>query len=335
MPWMIEQGGGECAEAEWAVVNEESGETEGCHETEDDAKAQVAALNLNVEEEGDGEMAGGSFRLDPLILEDEFTEDRRIFSDLGWRDPPLPLMFQSETSAMGGHDGARLAGRITELRKEGNRIVAEGVADLAGEAGREMFRQVEAGNVRGVSADVVGGEVEFIAEDVEAEEVSIIVRGGRIAAATVVPIPAFGETQIVLDDVAGSQVDDEPIAPPPENVVVANENLGAAAPHAGTELARSGRPRATAGELVRRPCPRRADRPHRHRGGPGLRPRRDLGDVSHRHRRRLRDAAALGDRLRLLPNRSDARGRWRRGAKRPDRGRDPQRQARRPSALSP
>lgn len=50
MPWSVRQGGGDCGESQWAVVNTDSGETMGCHDTEGDANAQLAALNANVDE---------------------------------------------------------------------------------------------------------------------------------------------------------------------------------------------------------------------------------------------------------------------------------------------
>jgi HK97 family phage prohead protease len=47
MPWHVEQGGGTCGSSEWAVINDDSGDTEGCHDSKGDAEAQMAALYAN------------------------------------------------------------------------------------------------------------------------------------------------------------------------------------------------------------------------------------------------------------------------------------------------
>lgn len=47
MPWSIEKGHGCPSSKPWAVVNEDSGDVEGCHATKADAEAQMAALYAN------------------------------------------------------------------------------------------------------------------------------------------------------------------------------------------------------------------------------------------------------------------------------------------------
>jgi hypothetical protein len=47
MPYHLSQGGGSCAASEWAVVKDDDGKTMGCHGSQADAKAQLAALYAN------------------------------------------------------------------------------------------------------------------------------------------------------------------------------------------------------------------------------------------------------------------------------------------------
>jgi len=44
VPWHIEKGGGTCGDSQWAVIKDDDGSTAGCHDTEDEAEAQLAAL---------------------------------------------------------------------------------------------------------------------------------------------------------------------------------------------------------------------------------------------------------------------------------------------------
>ena len=47
MPYHLAQGGGSCAAGEWAVIKDDGGDTMGCHGSQADAKAQLAALYAN------------------------------------------------------------------------------------------------------------------------------------------------------------------------------------------------------------------------------------------------------------------------------------------------
>jgi len=47
MPWHIEKNNEECAKGEYAVVKDDDGEVEGCHETRKKAEKQLAALYAN------------------------------------------------------------------------------------------------------------------------------------------------------------------------------------------------------------------------------------------------------------------------------------------------
>ncbi|NUS58902.1 MAG: hypothetical protein HOV66_29210, partial [Streptomycetaceae bacterium] len=48
MPYRVTKGGGTCGKSQWAVVNSSTGKSMGCHDTEESAKKQLAALNINV-----------------------------------------------------------------------------------------------------------------------------------------------------------------------------------------------------------------------------------------------------------------------------------------------
>jgi hypothetical protein len=47
VPYGITQGGGTCSPHEWAVINQHSGRTMGCHPTKQAATAQLHALYAN------------------------------------------------------------------------------------------------------------------------------------------------------------------------------------------------------------------------------------------------------------------------------------------------
>lgn len=47
IPWHIEKGGGSCSASQWAVIKDDDGSTAGCHDSEQSAKDQMAALYAN------------------------------------------------------------------------------------------------------------------------------------------------------------------------------------------------------------------------------------------------------------------------------------------------
>lgn len=50
MPFSVKKGGGDCAASKWAVINDDTGDTMGCHDTKAKALKQQAALYANVED---------------------------------------------------------------------------------------------------------------------------------------------------------------------------------------------------------------------------------------------------------------------------------------------
>lgn len=142
-----------------------------------------------------------------LTIEGLRTSDHRMMApdSMVWRELPLPLgiCFDDE----GGHYGAEIAGRIDRIERQGNRIYAEGVFDVAGEAGAEAARLCTERMMTGVSIDyeVLASELILIGGDDMLEEGVMdgyeLVTEARIASATMVRIPAFPQAVIAPMDV--------------------------------------------------------------------------------------------------------------------------------------
>lgn len=220
MPWTITQGGGTCEDAEWAVINDETGETEGCHASEEEAQSQVAALEANTE----GEATTLPARFDAVvIIEGQTTTDGREIApgSLGFRTLPLPLMLLTETTW--GHEGARLAGSIDRLELVNGEWQGGGTFDLEGEAGAEAARLVQAQTLRWLSADLEATGVEYVLVDENGTESDIPLEDlwelpegyrvveriteGNIMGATACPFPAFPQAVIVPEgaEIAAAQ----------------------------------------------------------------------------------------------------------------------------------
>lgn len=119
------------------------------------------------------------------------TGDGRILAPGGItsRDLPLPLMWQGETQD--GHGGARVIGRIETIRFGDDMITATGSL-LDSAEWSEAMEQIEAGVV-GPSVDL--DDIEYAMDDAE----NIVITRGRVAGATLVPIPAFEGVSISLE----------------------------------------------------------------------------------------------------------------------------------------
>lgn len=235
MPWHAEEGAGDCSgDTPWAVVKDDTGEVEGCHATEEEAQAQVAALYAS--EEGDATTMSPTTAAweGTLVVEGVATGDGREFApdSLTWGDLPMPLRWLKESTHGGMQvNGVVNVGRIDSVRREGNALIGTGVIDLGQEDGREAARQMgtrdNPGFLSGVSIDADDpdrAEVEYVwaegCADGDLEEVSMedldkcmfpekmIFHSGRVRAATLCDIPAFVEAQLYLV----SEVTDEDIA---------------------------------------------------------------------------------------------------------------------------
>jgi hypothetical protein len=206
MPWHIERDPDVACTPEepWAVIKDDDGSVAGCHATEADAQAQLAALYA--QEGGSPEAAVASRFEALLVVEGHETADGRLMEldSVTWRDLPVPLMVATETSAMGGHDGAWFGGSIEDIQRdptEPSRVLASG--HFGGPRALEAESYVRAG-LRGISVDVSGSEVvvEGFDPDEEGWPTRFLERYGdaRIMGATVTPFAAFEETQIWLPD---------------------------------------------------------------------------------------------------------------------------------------
>lgn len=145
-----------------------------------------------------------------LVLEGVETDDGRLIDPgaLDWRDLPLSLMAMDATGP-GGHEGARLAGRIDTITRNTmtGEVVGEGVFDSS-EFGVEIARLVSEEMLTGVSVDLAirefeirgqdGGEVDPLEELFGDEQAIFAVTDASIMGATVCPFPAFADASIEL-----------------------------------------------------------------------------------------------------------------------------------------
>ncbi len=89
-----------------------------------------------------------------LAFENQQTGDGRVFAPgaLYWEDGPWPLQYAEEMN--GGHNGARLAGAIYGMGREGDRVTGDGVLYLTQSAGQEAAMLLAQGAPLGVSVDL-------------------------------------------------------------------------------------------------------------------------------------------------------------------------------------
>ena len=97
-----------------------------------------------------------------LAFENQQTGDGRVFAPgaLYWAGGPWPLQYADEMN--GGHDGARLAGAIFDMGRDGDRIAGAGVLYLTQQAGVESAMLLSQGAPLGVSVDLDDVDVEMV-----------------------------------------------------------------------------------------------------------------------------------------------------------------------------
>lgn len=157
----------------------------------------------------DVESSGARFIIPLAVPEGVASGDERIFDrdSISIRDLPLPLRWQIISDE--GHKGSVVVGRIDSIeRVDGGLGNARGVFDV-GPYGRECERLVRGGFLRGVSVDVdkfeasqapeEGEEKQFADKD-EIKNQKIRIKSARLMGITVVPMPAFQEATIMLDE---------------------------------------------------------------------------------------------------------------------------------------
>lgn len=257
MPWHLEKRG-----EQFCVVKDADGSTVACHGDRGSAVAQVRALyasepgaaaNLNGgcppghHKMPDGScMPGedmdsyaGDAAAEPgtapwngvLTVEGLESGDGRMFApgSLTWDAPPLPLMWQKETSHGGKSDVSVRVGSIDRVWREPdgggrgdvNIIRGEGTLDLGNPDGAEVFRRMHKKLMGGDSVDVdsvKNADVELVYPEPEPlgeaaadgapvlapspfqqPELTVYHRG-RIRGTTLVEFPAFTEARLQLTD---------------------------------------------------------------------------------------------------------------------------------------
>jgi hypothetical protein len=231
MPWRVETGNAECAEGQYAVVKEADGDVEGCHDTEEAAQAQLAALYASEAEPGAPTARNVATWSGVIVVEgapaydgQEYAPGALTWPELGATESlEIPLGWKYER-AHGGVDNGNTVdvGRVDHIERIGNEIHARGVLDLDSPWGREAARQMgtrmDPGFLAGISIiDDSGnqGDVEVVMpdgceelpEDAEGSEIArcmtaekVIYHSGRIRSADLVSIPAFVEARVYLDD---------------------------------------------------------------------------------------------------------------------------------------
>lgn len=153
-----------------------------------------------------------------LVVEGVTTGDGREFAPdaLTWADLPVALRWNIEESHGGiPQTKAVNVGNITEIWRDGNKIMGRGTFDVNDPNGREAHRKVKEGFLKGVSVDVddvADADVELVfPEDDDGDDEDegglellmpekIVFHAGRIRAATLCDIPAFVEAYISLDE---------------------------------------------------------------------------------------------------------------------------------------
>ncbi len=179
----------------------------------------TAAVTITIDDESPAEDAaepgeetqmGAPFKA-LLAVEGAPTEDGRLLDpgSISWRDLPLSLMAM-DTTGPGGHEGARVAGRIDSIYRDGNDIWGEGFFN-ADEFGSHIESLVSNQSLRGNSIDLAVTAMEYRDAngntlDLEGmmnammadEPVVMAVTDGVIIASTVCPTPAIGEANIML-----------------------------------------------------------------------------------------------------------------------------------------
>lgn len=155
------------------------------------------------------EPSGGAFVI-PVVLPIGIpTGDGRMFEvgSLSSRPLPLPLLWQFKTS--NGHDQSVVVGRIDYLDiSEAGITNARGVFDINPYA-REVERLIRAGFIRGVSGDLDNFSATEEAEPLSLKDKNspkkiknkeLKIEESRLMAVTVVAMPAFKESYIMMDD---------------------------------------------------------------------------------------------------------------------------------------
>lgn len=133
-----------------------------------------------------------------IIDETHPSSDKREFepNTVGWRPLPLTLMGLRRNEPEGGHYKSVVIGAITDIWRQDGAVFGLGEFIEDDPHSAEYLNLIESGGLQGVSADIVGSDVRVV--DYGNGDVRQRYFGGEIAAVTVLPIPAFPDTRIVV-----------------------------------------------------------------------------------------------------------------------------------------
>lgn len=144
-----------------------------------------------------------------LATDNSRTGDGRRFGEFSWRQTPLPLKYQP--SQQPGHEGSVIVGRIDRIWKDNGVVYASGAIVLGSAAAEEARTLVETRQLRSVSVDPGGYEVDVT--ETPDGELEITFTSYTIGAATLVPVGAFAGAWVALDGMEDPRVDaDEALA---------------------------------------------------------------------------------------------------------------------------
>lgn len=148
-----------------------------------------------------------------LVVEGVESGDERIINEgaLSWRELPLPLMAMFANPESGGHAGAAIAGRIDNIwrnEERPNELWGSGIYDDS-DTGREAYRMLQAGMLKGVSVDLDNVSVEFEStgepsddplEALFGDPGRMVVTSARLMGATQTSFPAFAEAYLEVPE---------------------------------------------------------------------------------------------------------------------------------------
>lgn len=125
-----------------------------------------------------------------LAFENQQTGDGRVFApgSLYWTDGPWPLQYADEMN--GGHDGARLAGAIFDMGRDGHRIPGAGVLYMNQPAAWEAAMLLAQGAPLGVSLDLDDVDLELVSMSPEAGAEGVY--SAHLVTASVLPLDGGG-----------------------------------------------------------------------------------------------------------------------------------------------